>query len=222
MLHDDVGALVEQRFGRISFLAGIEPGVGPDDLDLDVRIDRLRPEHRGVDTRDDFGDRERCNIAEHTGLRHLGGNDALDVAAFVEPAGISRHVFGALVAGSVLEMNLGIFLRHLQRRFHVTERRREDQLVAGARQLFDRPLGVGAFADIFEVGGLDLVAEFLDECQTGEVMLVGPAEISDRAEIDEADLELVGGGRAEQAGSGGEQRGGRRNEKSFSWVSPDF
>ena len=37
VLHDHVGALVEQRLGGVGFLARIEPGVHPDDLDLDVR-----------------------------------------------------------------------------------------------------------------------------------------------------------------------------------------
>ena len=88
VLHDHVGALVEQRLGGVGFLAGVEPGVHPDDLDLDVRIDRLRAEHRGVDARDHFRDRERGDVAEHAGLRHLGGDHALDVAALVEAAGI--------------------------------------------------------------------------------------------------------------------------------------
>ena len=168
-------------------------------LTLMFGIDGLRAEHRGVDAGDDFRDRERADIAEHAGLRHLAGDDALDVAALVEPAGIGRHVLVALVAGGVLEMHVGIFLRDLQRRVHVAERGGEDQLVAGAHQLLDRALGVRAFADVFEIGGLDLVAEFLDQRLAREFMLVGPAEIADRAEIDEADFELVGGGSAEQA-----------------------
>ena len=90
----------------------------------------------------------------------------------------------------------GIFLGDLQRRVHEAERGGEDQLVAGARELLDRALGVGAFADVLEIGGLDLVAERLHHRLAAEVMLIGPAEIADRAEIDEADFELVGGGRA--------------------------
>ena len=204
MLHDHVGALIEQRLGGVSFLAGVEPGVRPDDLDLDVGIDGLRAEDGGVDAHDDFRDRERADVAEHAGLRHLAGDDALNVAALVEPAVIDRHVLVALEAGGVLEMHVGIFLRHLQRRIHVAERGGEDQLVAGARQLFDRSFGVGTFADVLEVGGLDLVAEFLDQRLPRNFMLIGPAEIADRAEIDKAYLELVGGGCAEQACSGGE------------------
>jgi hypothetical protein len=89
----------------------------------------------------------------------------------------------------------------------------EDQFVAGAHQLFDGALGIGALADVFEIGGLDLVAEFLDQGLACEVMLVGPAEIADRTKIDEADLEFFGGAGAEHACSGGEHHCGRRNEK---------
>src|ERR1700682_2384222 len=212
MLHDHVGALIEQRLGGVSFLAGIEPRVRPDDLDLDVGIDGLRTEDRRVDAGDDFRDRERADIDEHAGLRHLGGDDALDVAAFVEPPRIGRHVLVALVAGGVLEMHVGIFLGHLQRRLHVAERGREDQLVAGAHQLFDRTLGIRTFADVLEERRLDLVTEFLDHGLARQFMLVGPAEIANRAEIDKSDFELVGGGSAEHACSGGEHHCRCRNE----------
>ena len=49
------------------------------------------------------GNRERGDVAEHAGLRHLGGDQALDVAALVEPRRIGREVLVALVAGGVLE-----------------------------------------------------------------------------------------------------------------------
>ena len=93
-------------------------------------------------------------------------------------------------------MHVRIFLRDLQRRVHVAERGREDQLVAGAGELLDRALGVRTFADVLEKGGLDLVAELLHHRLAAELVLIGPAEIADRAEIDEADLQLVGGGSA--------------------------
>ena len=86
MLDQNVGALVEQGLGGIGLLAGVEPCVHPDNLDLDVGIDRLRAEHGGVDAHDDFRDRERTDIAEYAGFRHLAGNNALDVTALVEPA----------------------------------------------------------------------------------------------------------------------------------------
>ena len=101
-------------------------------------------------------------------------------------------------------MHIGMPFGHLQRRLHVAERRGEDQLVAGARELLDRALGVRAFADVFEIGGFDLVAEFLEHREAGQIVLVGPAEIADRAEIDEADLEFFGGLRAIDTGGAGQ------------------
>ena len=70
----------------------------------------------------------------------------------------------------------------------------------------------GPSLDVFEIGRLDLIAEFLDQRLAGEFVLVGPAEVTDRTEIDKSNLQLLGGGSAEQAGSGGEHYGGRRNE----------
>ena len=58
VLHDHVDALVGERLGGVGFLARIEPGVHPDHLELDIRVDGLRAEHGGVDAGDHFGDRE--------------------------------------------------------------------------------------------------------------------------------------------------------------------
>jgi hypothetical protein len=64
--------------------------------------------------------------------------------------------------------------------------------MAGAYQLLDGAFGVGAFGDVLDIGGLDLFAERFLKSLTAEVVLVSPAEIADRTEIDEADLELFG------------------------------
>jgi len=68
MLHDDVGALVEQRLGGVGFLARIEPGVHPHDLGLEIRIDRMRAEHEGIDAHHHFRDREGDDVAGNAGL----------------------------------------------------------------------------------------------------------------------------------------------------------
>ena len=116
----------------------------------------------------------------------------------------------------------GIFLRDLQRRIHVAERGREDQLVAGAGQLFDRTLGVRAFADVFEIGGFDLVAEFLDDRLAADLVLIGPAEIADRSEINEPDLELVRSGRRRKSDAAREQQSEPLLSISFSYASPIY
>ena len=50
------------------FLARIVPGVDPDHLGLDVRVDLLRRQREGVDAHHHLGDRERADIADHAGL----------------------------------------------------------------------------------------------------------------------------------------------------------
>jgi hypothetical protein len=81
--------------------------------------------------------------------------------------------------------------------------------VTGLRHLPDHALGVGAFRDALDKGGLDLVAEMLFDRLAALIVLIGPAMVADRADIHEADLErLVSGllgGRA-----GGEAEGERR------------
>ena len=208
VLHDHVGALIDQRLGGVGFLARIEPLADPDDLDLDVRIDGLRADHRRVDAGDHFRDRHRADVAHDARLRHLGRDHALDVAALVEAARIGREVFLALVSGGVLEHEIGIFLRHLHGRVHEPERGGEDQLVARARQLLDRALGVRPFWHLLQIGRLDLVAERLDHGQAALIVLIAPAEVADRADIDESDLQLVLGRRRRskrQQGGGGNQ-----------------
>ncbi len=59
---------------------------------------------------------------------------------------------------------------------------------ARQRHLRHRALGVGAFGHGFLIDRLDLVAEMLFDGEPALVVLVGPAAIADRADIDEADL----------------------------------
>src|SRR5262249_311690 len=93
----------------------------------------------------------------------------------------------------------------------------EDQLVAGARQLLDRALGVGALAHVLEIGRLDLVAERLHDPLAAELVLIGPAEVPDRAALDESALQFSWrvrlGARIENTLPGGkkERRGGHHD-----------
>ncbi len=109
----------------------------------------------------------------------------------------------------MFEPHLREFLRDLHGRIHEAERGGEDQLVAGTRELFDGALGVRAFADVFQERRLDLVAQCLHHLAAADFVLIGPAEIADRADIDETDLQLVGGA-GRQAPAASVQRGGCR------------
>src|SRR5262249_38111423 len=91
----------------------------------------------------------------------------------------------------------------------------EDQLVAGARQLLDRALRIGPFVDVLEVAGLDLVAEMLDQRLAADLVLIGPAEVADRPEVNETDLQLILGGRSERARGKGERGNEAAERHSF-------
>ena len=163
VLGDDVDALVEQRLGGVAFLGRVHPGVDPDDLELEVGVDRLRAEHERVDAHDHFGDREGDDVAGGAGLRQLGRDLPDDVAALVEAGVIGGDVRRGLEAGGVLEHHVRILRGHLDRRIHEAERGGEDQLVAGLDEALDGALGVGTFRHVLEEGDLDLVAELLLE-----------------------------------------------------------
>ena len=198
---------LKQHLGGVGFLAGIVPGIGPDDLHLEVRIDRLRAQHEGVDAGDDFRDREGHDVARRAGLRHLGRDLADHVAALVELGIVGRHVFGSLVAGGVLELHVRKLGGNLQRRLHEAEGGREDDVAAVTGEALDGALGVG-FRNVLDIGCLDLVAQFLLDREAALIVLVGPAEVADRADIDPAGLGLglgVGTGRrhAQRHGEGG-------------------
>ena len=90
-------------------------------------------------------------------------------------------------------MYVRILRRNFDDRVHIAERRGEDEPMAGAHKLFDGPFGVGTFGDVFEIGRFDPVAKGGDDRSAADLMLIGPAEIADRPEIDEADFQFVNG-----------------------------
>jgi hypothetical protein len=121
----------------------------------------------------------------------------------------------------VLEEDVGVLLGDLQRRLHEAERGREDELMPAPGQALDDALGVGAFRDVLDEGRLDLVAERLLHGLAALVVLVGIAEIADRPDIDEADLQLVlRRGRAAQPEGG--QRGSRGHDLESLHLGPLF
>ncbi len=191
MLGENVYTLIDESFSSIRFLARIKPGIDPDDLDLEVWIDRLCAEHECIDALYDFRHRDRRDVACNALGRQLGSNLALYIASFIEARIVCRHVVCSLVAGCVLKLHIRELGRHFECRVHVTERGCEDQLIACTRQTLNRAFSIRAFGHVFEESRLDLVTESFDHLLTGNVVLVCPAEITWRPDIDEADLQLV-------------------------------
>ena len=89
----------------------------------------------------------------------------------------------------MLEKDVRILLRHLQRVVHVAEGGREDELVALRGEIGDHVLGIRAFGDILDIGGLHLVAEMRLRLLAADIVLIGPTEIADRTQIDKANLQ---------------------------------
>ena len=112
----------------------------------------------------------------------------MDVTSFIEADIIGADICGTLVASRVLEEHLGKALCNFQGGIHVAERGRKDEIVALVREFRDNPLGVGAFGNVLDIARLDLVPEMRHEFLASDLVLVGPAEITHRPEINEPDL----------------------------------
>jgi hypothetical protein len=141
---------------------------------------------------DHFRNREGGDVAGDALLRHLRGDLAEDIAAFIEARIVGGEVRRRLVAGGVLELHLRELGRDLDGR---SMKPNEVVKISRSRSgpALDGALGIRAFRHVFEELRLDLVAELLFEQLAADIMRLRPAAIGLRADIDEADLELVGG-----------------------------
>ena len=186
---DDVSAVVDQGLSRCRFLSRVEPGEDPDDFDFNVGVVLLGLKHEGVDATDYFRDRERSDVTDLVGLGDVRGDVALNHAAFVETATVGRDVFvGADVAGGVLELNVRVVAGDFVGRVHETEGGGEDQVVAGLSQLGDGFNSLRTFWHVLQRGRGEAVHGF--DGLTADVVAVGPAEVTGRAYVNEADFGL--------------------------------
>ncbi len=192
MLNHDVCTLVNQGLGSIAFLARIIPGVGPNDFDLHVRVNRPCAHHEGVDTTDNFRDREGADIANNVRLGHFTGDHTSNITAFIETCGIGRQVVGTLVTGCMFEFDIRELLGNFFGRVHETERGGEDQVVAGLGHLTDHAFSIGTFRHAFDIAGRCTVAEFSFNGLTANVMTIRPAMVTNRADIDKTGLNVFG------------------------------
>ena len=189
VLAQDIRTLGDERLGRLPLLARVVPGIDPHDLGMYLRIHAPGAQREGIDVADDFRNRKRADVSERIGLGHAAREHAEQVGALVETRLVGDHVRTGLVAGRMLEADFREQPRDFQRRFHVAERGRENDGVALGRELADHALGVRALRYALHVGGLDLRPEGLLERERPEVMLVRPAAVRNRADVDEGDAE---------------------------------
>uniref|UniRef100_A0A494G987 Uncharacterized protein n=1 Tax=Solanum lycopersicum TaxID=4081 RepID=A0A494G987_SOLLC len=196
------------RVGGIGFLARIEPRVDPNNLDFGTGVVLVQGQLDGVDVADHFRNRERGDIADLLGLGHLRCEEAADITTLVGARQVGAKILVLLVAGGVFEGHLGKLLGDFQRRVHVAERGGEDQVVVVLGHVADHPLGVGALGHVLDVIGGDLRAEFLRQRLAPLFMLIRPAVVADRADVDETDLQRIGsaGAQADPQTDGGAQQ----------------
>ena len=193
MLSDHVRAAVEERLGCLTLGLRVEPGVGPDHAHGRLRIHLTDAEGEGVDTADDLGNREGRDVADLVRLRHRSGELTGDEAWLFDLAEAGADVGSCLEPGDMDERRVREILGDVDRRVHVAERRREDDVVAVLSELADHPLGVSrVLRDVLLVGGLD-VRDCFFERESSLIVRVGPAEVADRADIDEPDFDRLTG-----------------------------
>ena len=68
VLGNNVSTLIHQHLGGVSLLGRIKPGIHPDHLNLDVRVDRMGAEQKGINAADDFGNWEGGDITYRVGF----------------------------------------------------------------------------------------------------------------------------------------------------------
>ena len=137
----------------------------------------------------DFGDGEARHITGDIRLRHVSRRDAREVASFVVARVGDGDIGRRLVAGDRFESHVREVLRHFQRRLHVAEAGREDQLVALLRQVADHAFGVRALGHVLDIARLDLAAECGLHRLPAFFVLVDPAGVADRRNVDEGHFE---------------------------------
>ena len=92
----------------------------------------------------------------------------------------------------MLEFHILAIGGHFQNGLHVAEGGAKHQLVALGGEVAQDALGVGGLRHILDIGGNDLVAEFLFNGLAAVVMRKGPATVADRSHIGECNFERLG------------------------------
>jgi len=190
MLGDDVGAGVQQRHRGLFLLGGIIPGIGPDHLDLGLRVHRADPDRERIDAAHDFRNRERRDIADHIALGLFAGDDSRQIPGLIHPAKVGPHVGRRFEAGAVHKRDIRIFFGDIDRGVHIAKTGGKDDFGALLDQLGNDPLGIGAFRHGFHEDRLD-IGHFAFQIFTGLVMRVSPAAVADRPDIHEGDLDFL-------------------------------
>ena len=122
---------------------------------------------------------------------------------------VGADVVGVLVAGAVLKLDIRELLGDLDRLIHVAVRSGEDELVALLREIFEDRNRARVLLDVLDIVRDHLAFERVGHRLAALVMRPRPAPIAGRPEIDEPDLDRIGGEGAAAEGRQSQPRGGR-------------
>ena len=192
---DDGRAGFEHGVSRLALQVGIEPGEDPADVHFALGAGLTHAQRGGVGVANHFGDGERGHVADPVAAV-FGGAGARNHAdqilhAFHGAEQVGEVGLVLLEPGDVHEVHIREFLGHGRGRVHVAERGGEDGVEALARQVANHAFGVSAFGHAFQIGRGDLVAHGFFQILAAFVVGVGPAAVTDGADVDECHVELA-------------------------------
>ena len=115
----------------------------------------------------------------------------MDRAAFVETSRVNGHVVSLLVASCVFEFHVREVRGDVDGRVHEAERGGKDDVRTAESHLRDSALCVRAFWDVLLVNEVYRVAEVVNHFHSGVVVVLCPAAVIDRADVDKANFGFV-------------------------------
>ena len=190
VLSENVRPLTQQSLGRVGVFGRIVPSVGPNHLYLNIRINGFGTQCKGVDTLQNFRNRERSDITDDVALSCTAGKHTGQIAAFVEANVVIRHVGRSLVTGGMLEFHIRVFFSKLLHVVHVAEAGSENQLVAVGNHLTNNSFCVSSFRNILHECRRDFIFTYLiNSVDTADVMLFCIANVRNRSHIHKTDFQ---------------------------------
>jgi hypothetical protein len=92
----------------------------------------------------------------------------------------------------MFKFHIGKFLGNIDGWIHVSKGGGEDQISALQRHIGHDTLGIWTFWHAFHIHRFDFITKSLHNGFAALVVLIGPTAVTDRADIDEADLGFFG------------------------------
>src|SRR4051794_2358073 len=188
VLAEYVGSCRDEALRSTLLLAGIEPGVRPDQMHLRARVRHLCTESECVRVADDLRNRKRRDVTEHTLLARSAGRHAGEVDRILTGAEVLGEVLRGRRSSGLLELDVRVFLRLGHHAVLETERRREDELVPVAYEALDHLTRLRSFRDELLERCLHFRAELLLYVEASLVVRLRPTVVVVRSDVDERDL----------------------------------